>query len=101
MRVFLLFQQRDEQVQRPISLYGPFPWDPCLHRCQGKHLRGSGLDDVLLECWVFGTGAIEILLNGSHYLRALTGMLMVEDLIHKLKWKAFWTHKDEETYPVL
>ncbi|KAH3741762.1 hypothetical protein DPMN_048488 [Dreissena polymorpha] len=28
-------------------------------------------------------------------------MLMVEDLIHKLEWQAFWTHKDEATYPVL
>ncbi|KAH3789836.1 hypothetical protein DPMN_168025 [Dreissena polymorpha] len=28
-------------------------------------------------------------------------MLMVEDLIHKLEWQAFWTHKDKATYPVL
>ncbi|KAH3734224.1 hypothetical protein DPMN_040663 [Dreissena polymorpha] len=26
---------------------------------------------------------------------------MVEDLIHTLSWQAFWTHKDEATYPFL
>ncbi|KAH3888947.1 hypothetical protein DPMN_012992 [Dreissena polymorpha] len=26
---------------------------------------------------------------------------MVEDLIHKLEWQAFWTHNDKATYPVL
>ncbi|KAH3853858.1 hypothetical protein DPMN_096393 [Dreissena polymorpha] len=80
---------------------GPFHWTRVLLRCQGKLLRGSGLDDALIECGVFGPGMIETVLNGSHYVRALTGMLMVEDLIHKLEWQAFWKHKDKATYPVL
>ncbi|KAH3726880.1 hypothetical protein DPMN_052756 [Dreissena polymorpha] len=42
----------------------------------------------------------DTVLNGSHYVRALTGMLMMEDLIHKLEWQAFWTHKDKAAYPV-
>ena len=41
---------------------------------------------------------IETVLNGSHYVRALTGMLMVEDLIHKLEWQAFWKHKGKASY---
>ncbi|KAH3837259.1 hypothetical protein DPMN_110642 [Dreissena polymorpha] len=41
------------------------------------------------------------LLNGSHYVRAITGILIVEDLNHKLLWQAFWTYKDNATYPVL
>ncbi|KAH3729207.1 hypothetical protein DPMN_055173 [Dreissena polymorpha] len=71
---------------------GRFHLTRVLLRCQGKLLRGSGLDDALMECGVFGPGVIETVLNGSHYARALTGMLMVEDLIHKLEWQAFWTH---------
>ncbi|KAH3728903.1 hypothetical protein DPMN_054866 [Dreissena polymorpha] len=41
------------------------------------------------------------MLNGSHYVRAVTGMLMVEDLIHKLEWRAFLTHKEKAIYPFL
>ncbi|KAH3737370.1 hypothetical protein DPMN_043953 [Dreissena polymorpha] len=76
---------------------GPFHWIRVLLRCQGKRLRGSGLNDALIEYWLFGSGEIEPVFNGSHYVRALTGMLMVEDLIHKLEWQAFWTHQDKAT----
>ncbi|KAH3752921.1 hypothetical protein DPMN_187547 [Dreissena polymorpha] len=88
-----------------FGLFSLFPclinWTRVLLRCQGKLLRGSGLDDALVECGVFGPGVIETVLNGSHYVRALTGMLMVEDLINKLEWQAFWTRKDKATYLVL
>ncbi|KAH3694238.1 hypothetical protein DPMN_081678 [Dreissena polymorpha] len=63
--------------------------------------RGFGLDDALIQCGVFGPGVIETVLYGSHLVRALTVMLMVEDLIHKLEWQAFWSNKDKATYPVL
>ncbi|KAH3755530.1 hypothetical protein DPMN_190226 [Dreissena polymorpha] len=46
-------------------------------------------------------GLIETVINGNHYERTLTGMLIVKELIHKLEWQAFWTHKDKATYPVL
>ena len=56
---------------------GPFHWTRVLLRCQGKLLRGSGPDDALVECAVFGPGVIESVLTGSHYVRALTGMLLL------------------------
>ncbi|KAH3803977.1 hypothetical protein DPMN_132249 [Dreissena polymorpha] len=49
---------------------GPFHWTRVLLRRQSKLLRGSGLDDALIECGVFGPGVIETLMNGSHYVRA-------------------------------
>ena len=44
---------------------------------------------------------MESVLNGSHYVRALTGMLIVEDLIRSLQWEIFWNNKNKEAYPVL
>ena len=41
------------------------------------------------------------MLNGSHYVRALTGMLIVEDVIRSLQWEMSWQHKDKAEYPVL
>ena len=60
---------------------GPFHWTKILLRCQGRLLRGSGIDDGLVECGVFGPGVKDSVLNGSHYVRSLTGMLIIEDVI--------------------
>ena len=43
----------------------------------GKYLRGSGPDDALIECSVFGPGVLETVLNGTHFVRSLTGTLIV------------------------
>ncbi len=50
---------------------------------------------------MFRPGVIESVLNGSHYVRALTGMLIVEDMIRLLQLQMFWHHKDKAAYPVL
>ena len=60
---------------------GPFHWTRVLLRNQGILLRGSGPDDALIECAVFGPGVIESVLHVSHYVRALTGMLIVKYMI--------------------
>ena len=82
---------------------GPFRWTRVLLRCQGNLLRGSGPDDVLIGCAVpvFGPGEAESVLNGSHYVRAITGMLIVEDVIRSLLLDTFWNTKDRAAYPVL
>ena len=67
----------------------------------GKYLRGSGPDDALIECSVFGPGVLETVLNGTHFVRSLTGTLIVEDVVIKLLWEEFWKHHDRSKYPVL
>jgi hypothetical protein len=96
-----IYLHETEQFHDVLLCMGPFHWTRVLLRCQGKLLRGSGPDDALIECAVFGPGVIESVLNGSHYVRALTGMLIVEDLIRSLQWKIFWNHKDKAAYPAL
>lgn len=44
---------------------------------------------------------MEPFVNGSHYVRALTGMLIVVDLILSLQWQMFWSQKDRATYSEL
>ncbi len=50
---------------------------------------------------MFGPGVIESVLNGSHYVRAINGMLIVEDMIRSLQWNIFWNTKNSAAYPVL
>ena len=42
---------------------------------------------------------METVLNGKHYYRALAGLLMLEDLIGCLQWKAFFLTHDHTDYP--
>ena len=63
-------------------------------------MRGTGIDDALVECEIFGPVVVESALNGSHYVRALTEMLIVKDVM-RMAWKAFWDVKSKEVYPVL
>ena len=79
---------------------GPFHWCRVLLKCQGKLLRGTGIDDALIECEVFGPIVLDTALNGHHYARALTGMLIVEDVMMRLLWKAFWNIKEKHDYLV-
>ena len=72
-----------------------------LHKYLGKYLRGSGPDDALIECSVFGPGVLETVLNGTHFVRSLTGTLIVEDVVIKLLWEEFWKHHDRKKYPAL
>ena len=96
-----IYLHETEQFRDLFLCLGPFHWTRVLLRCLGKLLRGSGVDDALIECAVFGPGVIESVLNGSHYVRALTGMLIVEDLIQSLQWQVFWHNKDKDAYQVL
>ena len=80
---------------------GPFHWCRVLLKCQGKLLRGTGMDDVLVECEVFGPVVLDTALNGHHYARALTGILIVEEVMMRLIWKAFWNIKEKHDYPVI
>ena len=96
-----IYLHEPDQFKDLFLCLGPFHWARILLRCQRKLLRGSGVDDALLECGVLGPGVVESALTGSHYMRALTGMLIVEDLIRSLQWTTFWENKDKTTYAEL
>ena len=68
-----IYLEETDKLKDMFLCLGPFHWTRVLLRYQGKLLRGSGPDDALIECAVFGPGVIESVLNGSHYVRALTG----------------------------
>jgi len=66
-----VYLEEKEQLKDMFLCMGPFHWTRVLLKCQGKLLKGSGPDDALIECAVFGPGVMESVWNGSHYVRAL------------------------------
>ena len=87
-----------EKFKDLFPCLGPFHMARILQKCAGKLLRGSGLDDLLIECGTFGQGVMETVLNGNHYYRSLAGLLIIEDLIVSIKWKAFFLTHDQQDY---
>ena len=61
----------------------------------GKLIKHTGLDDALMETRAFGIKIIESVTSGSHYDRSLRGLLILEDAVEALKWRAFWKHSKE------
>ena len=68
----------------------------CAQHCIGKYIRGSGLEDSLLETSIFGIKVVEQFLNGTHYVRSLRGILILA--IEKIKWHAFWKMNEQEQF---
>ena len=87
-----------EKFKDLFPCLGPFHMARILQKCAGKLLRGSGLDDLLIECGTFGQGVMETVLNGKHYYRSLAGLLIIEDLIVSIQWKAFFLTHDQQDY---
>lgn len=48
-------------------MLGMFHMAKVLLRCAGRYLSGSGVDDALIECEVFGKKTLAAVLSGSHY----------------------------------
>ena len=66
--------------------------------CIGKYIRGSDFDGDLVETQVFGKKVIEQVLNGTHYIRSLRAILILQDSTDRLKCDAFWKNNKKEKY---
>ena len=71
-------------------MLGSFHTGKVVEHCIGKYLRGRGVEDALVETGVFGLKAVESIMNGSHYIRSLRGIIILADSLNTLKWEAFW-----------
>ena len=72
-----------------------------VQHCIGKYIKGSGLEDSLVETNVFGVKVLESVLNGSSYAMCSKGFQILGDVIEQTKWKAFWKiHKDGQVADV-
>ena len=61
-------------------------------KCNGRYLRGSGFDEALTMNEIFGKLVINQVLEGTHYVRALYGILLINDLVVCMIYEGFWEH---------
>ena len=96
-----IFLHEPEKFLDLFPCMGPFHWCRVGLRVAGKLLKGTGIDDAMVECGIFGPVVISSALDGTHYARAFTGMLVVEDVVMCMAWKAFWKVHNVRDYLVL
>ena len=83
------------------GMMGMFHWTKILLKCASRYLRGSGLEDALIEEEVFGKLTLNGVLEGTHYVRSFHGIMMISDLISSLSWEACWSWLGDTDTPEL
>ena len=96
--VFDIVLSNPKEFDKLIPMLGSFHAAKVVEHCIGKCLRGSRVEDALVETGVFGLKAVESLMNGSHYIRSLRGMIILADALNTLKWEAFWNTNDRTDF---
>ena len=66
--------------------------------CLGKHLKGTGIDKVLINTEIYGPISVETLLNGSHYADANRAYSLIAEILHVLQLDTFFTENDKMQY---
>ena len=68
-----------------------------LENCIGKYINGTGLEDALIECKLVKK-TIGQVLNATHHVGSLGGIIILSEAIEKLKWDAFSKVYGKEKY---
>ena len=84
-----IFLQKQDQFRNLIQMLGGFHTAKWLQHSTGKYIRGSGLEESLRQARVFGVKIVDSVLDGTHYVRSLKGLLILANAVEKLKWSAF------------
>ena len=86
----------DILMAEPVSfadihgMMGMFHWVKVLLKCAVRYMRGSGIEDALIETEVFGKLTLNSLLEGTRYVRYFQGLSIISDVISSLMWEGFW-----------
>ena len=68
------------------------------HRCTGRYITGSGMNDALIEYGVFNMKTFDAVLKGNHYVYAFDGILIVSEVVESLTMKEFRKSNDKIDY---
>ena len=95
--VDIYFQCPDE-FKNLIPMLGGFHMEKAFEHCIGKYMKGSGIEDALVETGVFRPNVVEAVVAGSHCERSLRGMQIIYNVLQQLKWEVFWATRDKTIY---
>ena len=86
---------KPNEFPKLIPFLGGFHMAKCALHCFWKVVRGSGLEDGLIETEVFGEKSIETVFGATNYVRSFRGLLIVESVMNRIKWIVFNDESNE------
>ena len=84
MKAFPLIWQNPERYKKHIVLIGTFHLECAFMKVLGKKMKGSGLEDVLLESGLISGGSLAGVMQGKHYARSLHCHKVVLEALEEL-----------------
>ena len=78
-----------EEFKHVVLRLGGFHFAMTMMAVIGKRFADSGLQSILVESGLAGEGAVQGVLNGKHYNRALRCHKIVMEAFFRLCWQAF------------
>lgn len=83
--------RRPEEFSNMVIRLGGFHVATNYLSLLGKKYDGSGIEDLLIESGVYGSGTVSHLLTGKSYNRGMRGHKLLMEAMFRLEWQAFVT----------
>ena len=89
---------KEIQMNRPnefsniVLCLGSFHMIKIVLCCIGKYIEGSGAENIFTENCIFGENVVKSVITGSHYVRSLSGMIILGEAMERMQWKEFLTY---------
>ena len=93
--------QMPNELKNLVPMLGTFHLAKAVEHCIGKMMKGSGFQDTFVETKTFGLKTVESVMAGTHYVRALRGLIIISEVIDIMRWEAFWLSRNREDYEVV
>ena len=83
-KAFNIVWQNQRRFGKVIIRIGIFHTICSLFGALGKHMKGSGFEDIVIEAGVCASGYLQNVMSGKHYNRALRVYKMVLEALEQL-----------------
>ena len=91
-KAFNIVWQNHIRFGNVIIRIGVFHTICSLFGALGKHMKGSGFEDIAIEAGICASGSLQKVMSGKHYSRALRVHKLVLEALERLLFEAFQTH---------
>ena len=79
-----------DEFQDIVLCLGSFHMIKVLLGCLGKFIESSGAESIFVENSLFGINVVQSVLSGSNYVRSVKGMMLLCEVMERLRWCTFF-----------
>ena len=79
-------------------MLGGFHTTQCAQRCKDKYIKGTDLEDALVQTGAFGFKVMESILAATDYVRSLREIQILSGTNELVKWNALWKMHDTNDF---